>query len=279
MSQNNSNSKAEVLTKLPDLQIDGEDWKKNKVIKHTKSGRIDQIIDPLTIILKDKTVIRLASLDIPKANTGENFGLKALEYLKTLLPETSEVMLYQTRNAKSGRVNRMNHDLAHIVTKDNNVWVQGSMLQNGLARIYTAAKNAELLNEMQTAENIAIKKGLGIWTTSSPHKIISPDQTPDALGDFAVIEGTIQKVASIRNNIYLNFGANWKTDFTIMITPQLRKKFARDGIDLMSLANEPVRVRGWLREYNGPFIELEATSHLQILGNPSNLPITTEDTE
>ncbi len=278
IAQNNSFSKAEVPTKLSHLQISPEIWKEIKDIKNTKSGRIAQIIDPVTILLKDKTIIRLASIDVPN-DKDTDLSIRALDYLKTLLPEGKEIFIFQTRSSKSGRVNRMNHQLAHLVTKEDNIWVQGSMLEQGLAYIYTAPNHDELISEMIAAENKAIKAEKDIWSPTSKNKIISPENTEKAIGDFAIVEGSITKVASIRNNTYLNFGADWKTDFTIMIPSTLRKNFAKNGIDLLSLGNQRVRVRGWMREYNGPFIELEDISHLQILANPSTLPTDIKDPE
>lgn len=262
---------AQVPTNLTHLQILVDEWKENKEIKQTKTGYIDQIIDPLTLLLKDGTIIRLASIDIPANKNKNENDLNIVSYLRTLLPPNTKVLVYQTRQAKSGRVNRMNHQLAQIVTEKDNIWIQGSLLSNGFARIYTAPNHDELLDKMIEAENKAISDKNNIWADSSIYKILTPLETPNNLGNFAVIDGTIQKVASIRNNIYLNFGKDWKTDFTVMIPPMIRKDFARQNIDLLSLANQPVRVRGWLREYNGAFIELEDIAHLQILDNPSTL--------
>ncbi|MEM7618594.1 MAG: thermonuclease family protein [Pseudomonadota bacterium] len=277
-AQNNSNSKAEVPTKLSYLQIDPEIWKVKKGIKHTKTVRIDKIIDPLTIILKDETVIRLASIDIPN-DKNSDWNIQALAYLNEMLPERTEVMLYQTRNAKSGRVNRMNHQLAHLIIKDKNIWVQGSLLNEGFARIYTAPNQDELLDDMRAAENKAIDEQKNIWGKATPFAIKTPENLDDLIGEFVVVEGTVQKVANIKNNAYLNFGKDWKTDFTVMLTSDNRRELSKNGLNAQMLAHKPVRIRGWLREYNGPLIELEDISHLQILPNPSNLPTTTENNE
>ncbi len=269
IANNNSNIKAKVPNDLSYLQISLDDWKNNKEIKQTKTGQIDKIIDPLTLLLKDGTIIRLASIDVPMHKHENDFD--ALSYLKELLRENTKVFIFQTRQAKSGRINRMDHQLAHIVTQNDHIWIQGSMLKNGFARLYTAPKHDELLNEMIMAENIAITHKNNLWSDTSQFKILTPLETSDNLGNFSIIEGTIQKVATVRNNVYLNFGKDWKTDFTVMVSPMIRKDFARQNIDLLSLGNQAVRVRGWLREYNGAFIELEDTAHLQILDNPSNL--------
>ncbi len=232
-----------------------------KVLKDTQSGRVDKIIDSLTILLKDDTIIRLASLDIPDFNDQDApISENALMFLQKTLPEGTEIKLYQTRMAKKGRVNRMNHQLGHIVTKRDELWVNGALLTQGLTRVYTAPNAPELINEMYEAENLARQAQLGLWASSA---VLTPEQTNEAIGKLVIVEGIVEKTASVKNNVYLNFGENWKTDFTIMITPALRKKLARRGVDPLSLSGKNLRVRGYLREYNGPLIELEAAEHLE----------------
>ena len=253
-------------------------------LKHTKSGRVDKIIDGLTVLLKDGTIVRLASLDIPDFHVWESayYSQDALALLEKLLPEQTEVMMYQTRMAKKGRITRMKHDLAHLVIKpsknqkgtedEDEQWVNGALLANGLARVYTAPNAPEMVDQMYKIEQEARAKKIGIWEEGGRYVILTPDNLEEDMGALVLVEGTVQKTASVKNNVYLNFGQNWKTDFTIMITPALRKKFAHEGVDILGLAGQPVRVRGYLREYNGPLIELEDTVHLEILQNSQENP-------
>ena len=74
-----------------------------------------------------------------------------------------------------------------------------------------------------------------------------------------------------KNKIYLNFGDNWRTDFTIMITPAIRKKMIAQGHDPLSLQGVKVRVRGWLENYNGPNIELIHPAWLEVLSERKKL--------
>jgi len=239
-----------------DIKIPAADFTS---LKHTKSGRVDKVIDGLTILLKDGTIIRLSSIDIPDFAIWRDapYSEAALELLQNTLPEGTEVMMYQTRMAKKGRLNRMKHDLAHLMTKKDNIWIQGLLLSHGLARVYTTPNAVEMLDQMLDAETSARNNAMGIWAKDSEYQVITPAQTSDLIGDFVIVEGTVQKAASVRNNIYLNFGKDWKTDFTVMVTPEMRKKLSKQGISALSLAKERIRVRGWLREYNGPLIELE----------------------
>lgn len=234
-------------------------------LKHTQSGRVDKIIDGLTILLKDDTILRLASLDIPDFNNNQEapFTEAALTYLKKSLPEGTEIMIYQTRMAKKGRVNRMNHKLGHILTKKDQIWVNGALLNQGLARVYTSPNAPEMHDQMLEIENNARNAKLGMWTDISFYPVLKPETASEAMGQLAIIEGKVEKTASVKNNVYLNFGKDWKTDFTIMITPAIRKKLARQGIDPLNLAHQTLRVRGYVRQYNGPLIELEAPEHLE----------------
>ncbi len=244
-------------------------------LKHTKSGRVDKVIDGLTVLLKDKTIIRLASLDIPDFHIQRDapYSENALNLLQDTLPTGTEILLYQTRKAKKGRENRMGHALGHIVTKKTEksapVWINGALLTHGIARVILTPNALEMFNAMITAENGARENKRGMWREGSDYLVLNSDSSAQALGRFALIEGRVEKTASIRNNVYLNFGKDWKTDFTIMITPAMRKKLAQKNIHPLSLGGKTVRVRGWPREYNGPLIELDVPEHLELIPTAS----------
>lgn len=239
-------------------------------LKHTKSGRVDKVIDALTILLKDGTIVRLSAIDVPDKHLNDAlFAPVAMTYLQQQLPNGTEVKLYQSRMAKKGRVNRMGHSLAQIVTKprpseeQEPLWLQAEMLKQGFARVQFIPEQEDLAEELYAAENIAIKDNIGLWNSDSVLRIKSPDDV--GVGDYEVVEGTVLKAASMRNNLFLNFGKDWKTDFTVMVSTSLRKKMAHRGLDPQSLSGQKVRVRGWVRDYNGPLIELDTPVHLQII--------------
>lgn len=228
------------------------------------------IIDGLTILLKDETIIRLASLDLPGApgDPDNIHAIAAREALAEALPEGTQVILYQTRKAKIGRENRMGHALAHLVTKKGALWVNGMMAEKGVARVFPTSTNAELTEDLFALEDKAIQNRTGLWADGAA-PLLTPESAEQALGRVGVVQGRVQGAATVRNNLYLNFGANWKTDFTVMVPPALRKKLARAGIDPMSLKDQTIRARGFIRSYNGPFLELAHESHLQIIEDDS----------
>lgn len=185
--------------------------------------------------------------------------------LEKLLPENTEVMLYQTRDQKIPRTNRMGQILAHLVNKKTGQWINGEMVRSGVAWTMTDAANPDMAADLYGLEETARAGKKGLWARQSPFDVLTPETASQGNGTFRIIEGTINRAATSKNNLYLNFGADWRKDFTVMISPALRRKMSQNGLDPMSLSGTKVRVRGWLREWNGPFMELETLERMEIL--------------
>lgn len=234
-----------------------------------KDARVTSVIDATRINLNDDRIVELPGIEIPQSG-GYMHSLESAatsEFLKKLFEKEAErdVQLYETPGSGKGRVNRLGHDLAHVVRKTGHVWVQGALIANGLARAWPTPSNPELWEKMYALEDEARKAGRGLWAESSPHRLLhANDMFPEG-ERFAVVEGTIKKIATINNVTYLNFGDDWKKDFTIGIASPVRQSMGKHGTDALALQGRTVRVRGWMRPYNGPYIELEMPELLEIL--------------
>jgi hypothetical protein len=71
--------------------------------------------------------------------------------------------------------------------------------------------------------------------------------------------------AAVKTRGYLNFGADWKYDFTATIAPEDMKTFRAAGIDPESYAGKTVRVRGIIEWHNGPEIEIASPDDIEIV--------------
>ncbi len=241
----------------------------NELRLMSNTAFVDQVIDPLRVRLKDGTIVQLAGLDVPGIEThtpGEN-AIGAKEMLDELLTG-KQVYIYQTRDENKGRTNRMGYALAHLKRKEGDVWVQGALLLQGFARIFPSERNIEMADAMLALEATAIQNNAGLWADPA-YSVMTPDTAEKALNGWGVVTGTVKKIGAVKNTIYLNFGDDWRTDFTIVIDTQTRKQLGRRGIDPMQLANKPVRVHGWLEEYNGPSIKLSHGAWLEVLPEPT----------
>ena len=82
---------------------------------------------------------------------------------------------------------------------------------------------------------------------------------------FELVEGRVLDVATVRNRTYVNFGDDWRSDFTLNLASSARKLFEREGFDLEGLEGRRVRARGWIKFYNGPMIDITHPEQIEIL--------------
>jgi hypothetical protein len=161
------------------------------------------------------------------------------------------------------RMDRYGRLLAHLHLSDGR-WIQGEMLALGLARVYSFADNRALVEEMLALERAAREASRGIW--SHPfYRVIRVEETPSFIDSFQLVEGRVLKVAVVKSRGYLNFGPDWREDFTISIAPRDRKLFEADGAGLEDLEGRLIRVRGWIKSFNGPMIEATHPEQIELL--------------
>ena len=137
------------------------------------------------------------------------------------------------------------------------------MIEQGMARVYVPQNNRMCVKAMLDLENQARQDSEGLWS-SPDFRVRSHDETLDAVGTFQLVEGTVLAVAKHKNRLFLNFGEDWREDFTITVAPRNARQFMKE-IDPFHYEGKKVRVRGWVEEYNGPFIELAHPGHIEII--------------
>jgi endonuclease YncB( thermonuclease family) len=228
------------------------------------SGTVRSIVDGDTLVLQSGVQIRLVGIQAPKLPLGRR-GFKAWPLateakmaLSRLTSGRTLALSYTGR--KSDRHGRL---LAHLTTKDG-TWVQGVLLRDGMARVYTFPDNRARAAEMLAFERAARAARRGIWALSY-YRIRATDELRRITGTFQLIEGTVIKAAIVRGRAYLNFGQNWRTDFTISISPKWMRRHWRSGPSVASYEGRRVRVRGWLKSFNGPLIEATHPEQIEIV--------------
>ena len=228
--------------------------------------KVMKVIDPLTFVGNDKNIYALAGIEVPNSQTGKtDITLEASKRLAELI-EDKDLVLYVTKTSDRGRINRMNQSVAHAEIKQDRVWVEGEMLAEGLARVRTTQSNPEMVAEMLKIEKEARDNKRGLWANSTL-QILNAENVTGQENAFAIVEGTPKAAAITRNMIFLNFADDYKKDFTVGIPTNLRIAFAKRGMDVQKLAHVPLRVRGMVQSYNGPFIEIDHPEQIEVLGD------------
>lgn len=236
-----------------------------------------QIIDPYTIQLENGSLINLIGIDYPDYNFKQQgeYSLLAYEILNDMLVGKI-IQTYVTPDDDLGRTNRMGHMLAHVERVEDTLWVQGTLLELGLARVMTNARNPQMAEQMYMAEQKARNEEppMGIWAHER-YAVIPADAAKDYIDTIGVVEGDVVGTAIRDNRIFINFGADWRNDFTVSIAPENRRVFSKAGIDPLSWRGKRLRVRGWIDSYNGPYIEITHPQAVEIL-DENNLAGDTE---
>lgn len=237
-----------------------------KGLKLTGTRQATEVTDPLTVQLDDGRLFSLTGLEIPDYNPYNPGPITqtAIRVLKDLLIGSHVNFYQQVKKKDAGMTNRMGHHLAHLEKKENGAWVQGTLLSLGLARVKTERRNTEMVAEMLGLEAKARAEKLGLWALPE-YEIIKPQEAPNKKGSFQIVEGKVLSTAMKQNRVYINFGDNWKDDFTVTIPPEFRTNFFKTKLDPLQLNGKTIRVRGWIEEYNGPFIEIDHSERIEVL--------------
>lgn len=144
-----------------------------------------------------------------------------------------------------------------------------TMLAQGLARISSHPGGAACLAELRTAEDAARRAKLGVW--GDPRYF--PRAAEDAAGisadrgRFTLVEGKVVSVRESGGTIYVNFGRRWSEDFTVTIAKRRERAFSAAGLEPRQLTGRRVRVRGWVEERGGPWIEASAPEQIEIVAD------------
>lgn len=232
-----------------------------------ETGAPAAVTSPVEFVMRDRNgeriEVRLAEVNPP---SGDAWPV-ARARLDTLLAEADGGLeLIFTGEAHADRYERA---LAHAEYEgeEARVWIQGVMVSEGLLMAASRADNRARAAELLRLEGEARAAGRGFWG-SGDFAVRDPD--PNALAQhldsFQIVEGRVIDVGNARSGrAYLNFGLDWRSDFTVSVQERDLSAFEEAGLDLESLAGRTVRVRGWLYRENGPMMAVDHPEAIEIL--------------
>lgn len=240
-------------------------------------GRIDAALpgNP-SVRLADGRTLRLADLRSPGPNADgptTDFAVPIADDTRPSEPgraptdglaatlaalEGAEVLV---RPLPGAPIDRHGRTLGTAVLKDTGADLSHALLADGLALVEPAVMSEECLAVLLAAERQAEAAKKGIWAREAVLSALSRDLAAKA-GQRVLVAGTVQSVGRSRRSIYLNFGADWRSDFTVMLSPSTAKELAEDPA---ALAGARVRIRGVLEAWNGGLIKVEHPAQIERL--------------
>lgn len=163
---------------------------------------------------------------------------------------------------REGLVDRYGRMAALVVAVDHAGPVQEEILQQGLGFIYPAVSEDPHVDAWQAIEKNARQAHRGAW---DKHGDTNARDAEKLYGSYGFVAGTVVTAERVKNKVYLNFGADWRTDFTVAIAARDLRRFKKAGLDVLAYQGVPVRVRGWVKRDFGPMITLTDPHQIEVL--------------
>lgn len=192
----------------------------------------------------------------------------ARDALRTLVAGRDVMLAFDQRKR-----DRYGRTLAHVFVWHNGhrFWVQGELLAHGHARAYVLPGNTACVAELLANERRARLARSGLWRRRH-YRILKPSPAGWLLvkrrHQFSVVEGRIKNVAVVKSRFYLNFGSNWRDDFTAGLNKKSLRGTTTTVAQLLALKGRRVRVRGWIERRNGPYIIVAHPALIETLDTP-----------
>ncbi|MDD3444830.1 MAG: thermonuclease family protein [Zavarzinia sp.] len=238
-------------------------------LKRVGQGRVVEVVDGDTVRLDNREQVRLVGTQAPKLPLGRPgyptwpLGPESRAHLAELVTgQRVELWSGGTRRDRHGRV------LAHLVTGDG-TWIQGAMLRDGFARVYTFKDNRAAIRPMLALEAAARASRLGLWADTT-YRVRQADEAGLAaeaggVPGYHLVEGKVLRVGQSRGRWFLNFGQDQRSDFTATVAPEDTDVFEEAGIDIAGYKGHKLRIRGWIEDRNGASIDVTHPEQIEIL--------------
>jgi hypothetical protein len=207
------------------------------------------------IVLKDGRKLHLAAIAVS-------------DPAQALLPAGTTVTLRRLAEARdSDRYGRLN---AHVFIAEGGAerWFQAELVRKGFARVSPRVGDADCARKLLAEEQSARTAKLGLW--GEAYYVINKAEDPAEVlknrGRLALVEGKVLSVRESGGTIYVNFGRRWSEDFTVTIAKRNARMFSAAGLEPKSLSGRRVRIRGWIEERGGPWVEAARPEQIEVLG-------------
>ena len=236
-------------------------------LKSQSAKTVQTVVNATTLTMGDNSIIRLDGILIPDQFTPSNqdnpIHTQALGLIKEHFTGKS-VRAYYDRAMREPPKDRSEHLLAQLVSDKDNIWAQKLLLETGLAFYWPSETTSSIASHLQAYENVARTGKVGLWANEE-YAPKTPETVKANSFQMQIVEGRPAKIATVRDMIYVNFGQNWREDFTVNIPQNLRKAFAKRRENPISWQGKLLRIRGFVEDYNGPMIKIDSPEQIEII--------------
>jgi micrococcal nuclease len=234
-----------------------------------ESGIVASVIDGDSFVLDSGLEVRLAQVEAPRVRPGDTWGPQATVALERLVKGKKVDLRYGgLRRDRRGRA------IAHVFVPQglgrDALWVQTELLRAGSARVHTYADNRSAIALLWGAEREARRANRGVWSAPAYQvRFATPAALQGGIGSFQLAEGRIESASQRGSVIFLNFGTDNQTDVTAVVPQTAFGLWPNGAADLLALQGRSIRVRGYVRNSNGPSIWLDHPEQIEYIVGPA----------
>jgi endonuclease YncB( thermonuclease family) len=222
-------------------------------------GRVAAAIDARSFRREDGREVRLAGIEPVSSATTRKDRAAAL----AAVAAGRDVTLHGQDDAPD----RYGRQLAVVYLAGTETLVQGELLRQGEALASAEVTDKDCAMTLFAAEAEARQAKRGTWVDAMVIKNAeSSDDILAGIGRFTLVEGKVLSVRQAGATTYLNFGWNWTRDFAVTISRRMMPAIEAAGLNLKSLENKRIRVRGFVDARGGPRIEVLRAGQIEVLG-------------
>lgn len=219
-------------------------------------GRVVSVVSATTIRLDDGREIKLEGIE-----PSPEIAIRTTELLMSLIAGRDVSLA-----GADDQPDRYGRQRAFVSLNNPPQLVQAELLRQGVVMAYPPVSDRDCSRELLTAENTARTAHRGIWASSTAIKNAErPGDILTGIGRFLVVEGKVLSARQAGATFYVNFGRRWTRDFAVTISRRIMPSFESAGLDLKSLVNKRIRVRGWVEKHGGPRMNVVRPSQIELI--------------
>ena len=221
------------------------------------------------VILDDGRHLKFADIFFPRTSTNEQIPKETIQFLKNHLNNKKITFL---ASEKPDRYRRIPAQIIVNHMDGSQKWSQSHILKSGKALFMPEPQKRA---RKDFCDSDGLKRSLQQHEKqNTSHKNthpFAPVYTSDNKvlwqleGNFAIIEGVVLKTHSSKNNIFLNFGVEWKSDFTAVVSADSKEPLQKHFESVSNLMGKRLKLRGFIDIYNGPSMRIDHPLQIEIL--------------
>ncbi len=220
--------------------------------------------------LDDGTEVKLAGILLPHkldaAGKPETWPPAATARAELNMLTVGKSVEIAEQSGRRDRYGRRSVDM-FVRARRERLWLQAQLVAAGQARVNPEPLTNACANILLAHEAAARRARRGLWDNAAYN--IRNASNHQALmryrSTFQLVEGIVRDVTTVRSRTFINFGNNWRTDFTAGIQ---RRTLAGSRINARMLAamkGRRVRIRGWIVRRGGPFITIRSMKQIELV--------------